>query len=60
MTNSSIVLKSKVVAYVTNIDENCRTVCLKNKVLNQYGTFDYLHSSNAKRSLDLSTYHYLH
>ena len=60
MANPSIVLKSKVVACMTNIDENCRNVCFESKVLNHYGTFDYLHSNNANKSLDSSTYIYLY
>ena len=47
MANSSIVLKFKVVACMTDIDENCRNVCFEGKVLNQYGTFDHLLSNNA-------------
>ena len=46
--------------YNSNIDENCRNVSFEVKVLNQYNTFDYLHSSNAKRSLRSSTYPYPH
>ena len=57
MANS---LKSKVVACVTDIDKNCRNVCFEGKVLNRYGTFDYFHSSNAKRNLGANTYPYLH
>ena len=47
-------LKSKIVELVTNIDENCRNVCFEGKVLNRYGIFDYLCSSNANRSSCLS------
>ena len=39
--NSSNILKSKVVACVTNIDENCKNVCFESKVLNQYATFAF-------------------
>ena len=60
MANSFVVLKSKVVACVTNINENCRNVCFEGKVLNQYDNFDYFHSNNTKRSLDSSIYLYLH
>ena len=60
MANFSIVLKSKVVAGVTNINENCKNVWFKGKVLNRYGTFNYLYSSNAKKSLGSSIYLYLH
>ena len=54
MANSSIVLKFKVVACMTNIDENYRNVCFNNKVLKQNNTFDYLYSSNVKRSVEIS------
>ena len=60
MDNSSIFLKSKIVACVINIDENCENICFESKVLNQFGTFDYLYSRNIERSLDSSIYHYLH
>ena len=49
MANSFIVLKSKVVVCMTDIDESCRNVCFEGKVLNQYGTFEYFLSSNAKK-----------
>ena len=60
MTDSFIVLKSKVVASVTKIDENYINVCFEGKVLNQYGTFDYLHSSNTIKSSSSSIYLDLH
>ena len=41
---------------MTDSDENCRNVCFEDKVLNQYGTFDYLHSSNAKKKTNSSIY----
>ena len=53
MANSSLFLKFKVVACMTNINENCRYVCFEDKVLNQYVTFGYLHSSNAKEEFKL-------
>ena len=60
MANSFIFLKSKVVVCVTNINENYRNACFEGKILNQYGTFDYLPSSNIKRSSSSNTYLYLH
>ena len=60
MANSFIVLKSKIVERVTNIDENCKNVCFEGKVLNQHGIFYYLRSSNEKRISCSSFYPYLH
>ena len=57
--NFSIDLKFKVVACVTNINENCKNVCFEGKALNQHDTFDYLHSSKAKRNLGSNIYLYL-
>ena len=50
MVSSSTNLKSEVVASVIDVDENCRNVYFECKILNQHGTFDYLHSNNTKFS----------
>ena len=60
MANSSILFKFKIVERVNNSDENCRNVCFEGKILNKYGNFDYLYSSNAKKNLGSNIYPYLH
>ena len=60
MATSSSNKASKPIISVTDIDENSRDVWFEGKILNRYGTFDFVRAGNSKRASGSSLYPYLH
>ncbi len=51
---------SKAVIPVTDINENSSDVWFEGRVLNRYGTFDFVRSENVKRASWSNSFPYLH
>ena len=50
----------KAVISIINIDENPRDMWFEERILNEYGTFDFVRSGNVKRASGSSPFYYLY
>ena len=51
---------SKAIIYVTDIEENLRDVWFEGKILNKYGTFDFVRAGNSKRAAKSGFFPYMY
>jgi len=59
MATCSIAQVSKAIMYVTNINQNSKDICFEGKILNRYGTLDYI-CFGSNRGSSSCKFPYLH